>query len=463
MKIFSRKRYIFLAALFILLTSVACQTVTQYFNETANDPVLDEIDPLPTDTVIDRAKAEPDSVAEAVPTYEYESSAWDTHGLSAKKQQHLFDELWEIVNDEYLYPDFNGLDWAGVHDEYSAYIARGLSDQEFYFRMWEVIIRLGDDHSVFLDPYMLEEEEALYAGDLEYVGLGVITTYLPDPGIMTIEIIFPDSSAERAGLKPHDNILTMNGQSMAELYDEELGTVPPLQEIAKRNEAEFTIQTPGEEPRTMTLAFEKTNVLFPVPAQVFTSPDGQRIGYITLTTFTDPGIPEEFARQLRALGPLDGLILDNRINTGGYNTVAESVLSYFIEGEVGSFVSRNEARSLYIDPLEIYDSQNIPLVVLVGEGTMSFGEIFSGILKDQDRAFLIGNTTFGNIETLWGFELPYDTYIWLAHETFAPYHHSQEDWEQTGIVPHLEVDAPWHLYTPETDPAIQAALDYFDQ
>ena len=106
MKIFSRKRHIFLAALFVLLTSVACQTVTQYFNETMNEPVLDDIDPLPTDTIIDRAKAEPGSLADAVPTYdEYESSAWDTHGISATKQQRLFDELWEIVNDEYLYPD----------------------------------------------------------------------------------------------------------------------------------------------------------------------------------------------------------------------------------------------------------------------------------------------------------------------------------------------------------------------
>jgi len=50
-------------------------------------------------------------------------------------------------------------------------------------------------------------------------------------------------------------------------------------------------------------------------------------------------------------------------------------------------------------------SQQIPLVVLIGQATASYGEVFAGVLKDIGRAYLIGETTDGNVETLWGYDL----------------------------------------------------------
>jgi C-terminal processing protease CtpA/Prc len=102
-------------------------------------------------------------------------------------------------------------------------------------------------------------------------------------------------------------------------------------------------------------------------------------------------------------------------------------------------------------------------VVLIGLDTASFGEIFSGILKDQDRATLIGKTTEGNVETLWGYDFEDGSRAWIAHDTFRPVNHPEDDWEKSGIVPHLTVDSAWDLVTFETDPVIQAALDYFDR
>jgi C-terminal processing protease CtpA/Prc len=93
---------------------------------------------------------------------------------------------------------------------------------------------------------------------------------------------------------------------------------------------------------------------------------------------------------------------------------------------------------------------------------VSYGEIFSGILQDQSRAFIVGETTLGNVETLSPFDLDDGSRLWLAHESFRPLNNPNSSWEETGIVPDLEVAADWDLYTVETDPAIQAALDYLD-
>jgi hypothetical protein len=68
----------------------------------------------------------------------------------------------------------------------------------------------------------------------------------------------------------------------------------------------------------------------------------------------------------------------------------------------------------------------------------------------------------GNIETLWGYDFDDGSRLWIAHETFRPRDHPDQDWEQTGIIPDLEVIVNWDEYTTENDPAVLAALDYFD-
>ena len=102
------------------------------------------------------------------------------------------------------------------------------------------------------------------------------------------------------------------------------------------------------------------------------------------------------------------------------------------------------------------------MVVLVGPNTVSFGEIFSGILKDTHRAYLIGEKTDGNIEILWGYTFEDGSRAWIAHDTFRPVNHPEHDWEQTGIIPDLTIPVAWEEYSVKEDPAVQAALEYFD-
>jgi C-terminal processing protease CtpA/Prc len=163
---------------------------------------------------------------------------------------------------------------------------------------------------------------------------------------------------------------------------------------------------------------------------------------------------------LNKFGPLDGLILDNRENGGGSSDVLDPVLSYFISGTLGQFVSRTQKRPFMIKADSINNSQTVPLVVLVGEDTVSFGEIFSGILQDEGRAKIVGQTTLGNVETLRGYDFSDGSRVWIAQERFDPAK-SHADWEKTGIIPDVQASAAWDTFTFENDPAIKASLELF--
>jgi C-terminal processing protease CtpA/Prc len=88
--------------------------------------------------------------------------------------------LWSIVNDTYVYPDFNGLDWNAIRQEYRQKIEAGLTNEQFYLALSELITQLGDDHSFLLDPQQVAEQEAEYLGTYDYVGIGVLISAVPE-------------------------------------------------------------------------------------------------------------------------------------------------------------------------------------------------------------------------------------------------------------------------------------------
>jgi carboxyl-terminal processing protease len=274
--------------------------------------------------------------------------------------------------------------------------------------------------------------------------------------------IFRNSPAEEAGLHIHDSLLAVDGHPLVD----ESGFRRDLIVGKEGTSIELTVQTPGEEPRTIHITRRKITGELPVPYEVLTSPDGKRIGYILLTTFADSTVGPQVQAALEQMGkekPLDGLILDNRMNSGGMSDVVTAVLSPFVQGTVGFFVERQEKDAFEIPPMDIYGSQKLPLVVLVGEGTASFGEISSGLLQDLGRAYLIGEITNGNVEILRGFNFSDGSLAWIAYRTFRPLNNPELDWEKTGVIPDEIVPSAWEEFTLQTDPAVLQALLHFDE
>ncbi len=460
-----RKRFIF--STLLIITTISCQAVTRLTRLT------------PTFTSIPETTASTQTILTPSPsptfTVTYTPILPPTHTNTptitptirppvtpSMLQREIFEELWRIVRDDYLYPDFNGLDWNAIYQEYSQRIAAGITSDEFYITMDEMISRLGDDHSDFLTPKEAAEEDAEYAGNLDYVGIGVLLSAVPERQRAVILLTFPGSPAEEARLKSHDSILSVNGEP---ILDQD-GFLRDIVRGPEGTTITLMVQSPGELPRQVQLTRRRISGPIPVPYQVLISPKGLRVGYLLLVTFADSNIDEQLGEALQSMNreaPLDALIIDDRPNEGGVDTVLRGTLAYFTQGILGYFVSREGERPLEVVGRSIHRSQHIPLVVLIGPNTVSYGEIFAGILKDQQRAFLIGEPTEGNIETLWSYEFRDGSRAWIARETFRPFANPDENWEDTGILPHLTVIANWDEFTMENDPAIQAALNYFDQ
>ncbi|NOH11769.1 MAG: PDZ domain-containing protein [Chloroflexi bacterium] len=381
---------------------------------------------------------------------------------NVERQLEIFEDLWTVVNEEYVYQDFNGVDWAATKVEYQALIEAGLTADEFYVTLDEMIFSLGDEHSVYLSPELVAEEDAEFAGAFEYVGIGVYMQAVPERERALVLLVFPGTPAEAAGLKSRDSVLLVDGEPA-------IGADGFISE-AIRGEAgssvTLTVQTPGEEPREIIVSREALNVATPVPYEVLTSPAGQRIGYVLFASFADSTVDEALGEALRAMtadGPLDGLILDNRWNEGGYFDVLSNVLGYFMpDGTVGHFVSRYDQNEFDIRAEDINGSQGLPLVVMVGPGTVSAGEIMGGVLADFDRAYVIGETTFGNVESLSGYDFEDGSRAWIARETFRAFNNPDANWEDTGIIPDLTVTGNIDEFTLQDDPAVVAALEYFD-
>lgn len=376
-------------------------------------------------------------------------------------QVKIFNELWQIVRDEYLYPDFNGLNWNSIYLEYSARIGAGLYPEEFYRSMDEMISRLGDDHSYFLSPGQVIEEDAQFIGFHDYVGIGVLVSAVSDKEKAVILVTIPGGPAEQAGLQSRDSILTVDGEPVLDNN----GFLRDTIRGPEGSEVILTIQTPGQEPRQVSLTRDRVTGPVPVPYQILYTTANKRIGYIFMTGFADYNIDGQIREALEEMSteaPLDGLILDNRFNQGGINTVLQSALSYFTSGEMGYFISRFEERLFQVESQNIGASQTIPLIVLIGQETASYGEVFAGILKDTQRAYLIGEPTAGNIETLWGYDFEDGSRAWLAYETFRPYHNPEDDWESTGIIPHQVVLCNWSEVSIDNDKVLQSALVYLD-
>lgn len=457
----SRKRPLLLVPLLFFV--LACQIVSgsglqatapslQYTTPASPSTPSPTFTPLPTFTLTPTVLP-PTATVTATPTIVPTPSAL---------QLRVFEKLWRIVRDTYLYPDFNGLDWEAVGEEYRQRVEAGLTNDDFYAAMEEMIYRLGDDHSVFLPPEDAAAESAEFAGENDYVGIGVLTTVVPQRKRVTILVVFPASPAERAGLQPHDNILAVDGKPIVD----ENGYHRNLLRGPENSTITLTVQSPGGAPRQVEITRQRVTGAVPVPYTELATPEGKRVGYILLITFGDETVDDQVEQALKALtasAPLDGLIIDNRQNGGGADEVARGVLGFFTSGTLGHFVDRKHRRRAFnVIGSDINGSSKVPLVVMVGSGTVSFGEIFAGVLRDTGRAYIIGETTEGNLELLWGYDFEDGSRAWIAHETFQPRRHPEENWEQSGIVPDLIVPVNWDEVTLENDPAIQAALEYFD-
>ncbi|MDJ1178619.1 S41 family peptidase [Roseofilum sp. BLCC_M91] len=359
---------------------------------------------------------------------------WISPAYALTQEQKLYNEVWRIVNRSYLDETFNHQNWWFVRQKALKKPLR--TREQTYAAIDQMLKTLGDPFTRFLPPQSYRSLQVTTSGELSGVGLQIALD--PQTGLLTVIAPIAGSPAEMAGLQPRDRIMAIDGIPTRELTIEEAasrmrgptGTVVTL-----------TIERDRQEQESVEITRDHIT-LNPVIADLrsIDSKSGSiPIGYLRLTQFNAYASQElgQAIARLEEQGAA-GYILDLRNNPGGLLTAGIEIARQWIDrGTIVYVVNRQGV-------LESFDATGSaltddPLVVLVNHGSASASEILAGALQDNDRAQLLGETTFGKglIQSLFDLSDGSGLAVTIAkYET--PDHH---DINQLGIEPDRVVPA----------------------
>ncbi|MCY7382444.1 MAG: S41 family peptidase [Microcoleus sp. CAN_BIN18] len=297
----------------------------------------------------------------------------------------LVDEVWQIIDKSYVDGTFNQVDWKAVRNDY---LNRTYSsDEEAYKAIREMLKKLDDPYTRFMNPEEFKNMQVETSGEL--TGVGIQLTQDEETKKLVVISPIEDSPAFTAGIQAKDIITKIDGKTT-----EGMDTNQAVSLIRGLVNTEVTL-TILRETKEIDFKLKRAKIeIHPVRKSVQKSPIGE-IGYIRLNQFS-ANAASEMKSAIKDLEQkkVAGYILDLRANPGGllYGSI-EIARMWLKEGTIVSTVDRvGEADRQTANKLELTDK---PLVVLVDGGSASASEILSGALQDNKRAVLVGTKTFG--------------------------------------------------------------------
>ena len=299
----------------------------------------------------------------------------------------LYDDVWKIVNKKYYDPTNNCQDWAKWRYRYDHKLK---TNEDAYVAIDTMLSSLNDPYTRFLQPKEFSEETQSIKGSLKGIGTQI---GLRDGNLVVIAPL-EDSPAERAGILADDQILEINGESTkgisidvaADKIRGEKGTTVTL-----------LIQRKGVPNKVYSIVrdeIEVKSVSCKPPIEGTKIPDN--LQYIRLSSFISQNAIDEFKKTLAGYTSAGkkGYIIDLRSNPGGLLTNAITLSDMFLNG--GIIVSTVD-RMGYKDTIRAGREYvcDKPIVILINGGSASASEIFSGAMKDNNRALIVGEKSFG--------------------------------------------------------------------
>ncbi len=298
----------------------------------------------------------------------------------------LIDEVWQLIDRNYVDATFNQNDWRAVRQEY---LGRAYTDREqAYDAIREMLGKLNDPYTRFMDPQEFKNMQIDTSGELTGVGIQLAQ----DEKTKELIVVSPieDTPAFEAGIMARDVIVKIDGQSTEGM---DTNAAVNLIRGPEGSSVKLTIRRSGRE---MDFDLRRARIeLHPVRYSVQQGGQGEKVGYIRLTQFS-ANAADEMRSAIEDLESqqVQGYVLDLRINPGGLLYASVDIARMWIdEGVIVSTVDRQG-----ISEQETANGTAItdkPLVVLVDGGSASASEILSGALQDDKRAILIGSKTFG--------------------------------------------------------------------
>ena len=319
--------------------------------------------------------------------------SWVATGISSPAAASLedspktvVDEVWQVVNTQYVDKRFNQTDWLRTRQEL---LSRNYTDKkQAYEAIRQALEELGDSHTRFLDPEQYQELTSKTSGELS--GVGLRFNIEQQTNKLTVTELIENSPATQAGIQVGDQIVRINGKptslmtlkQASEEIQGKVGTQVSLY-VARKGRGAFDV--------TLT----RETIELPAVSHALKQEGSLRVGYIKLDEFSSHAA-EQMKQAIEDLNDeqVTGFVLDLRGNPGGLLFSSIDIARMWMpDGAIVRTVDREAGdKKEWANNTALTD---LPLVILVDRGSASASEILAGALKESKRATVVGSRTYG--------------------------------------------------------------------
>jgi carboxyl-terminal processing protease len=294
--------------------------------------------------------------------------------------QVLYQRGWRLIKDSYYDQKFNGQDWERWEHQYDGKLK---TSDDAHKAIETMLASLGDPYTRFLDRDAFDEEKSQIEAHL--FGVGMQLGMNKEHKVVVIAPI-ENTPAFNAGIQPGDEIIEVDskpvkGQSLDQVVKQIRGPI--------NTKVNITFMRKLDKKK---VALSRAEIPIRAVANAEILPGN--IAYIRLDSFISSKANQEMRAALRKMSSADGLILDLRNNPGGLLANAIEIANMFLDkGIIVSTIDADgykNSQSCSATPIS-----KQPMVVLINGGSASASEILSGALRDNGRAKLVGQKSFG--------------------------------------------------------------------
>ena len=341
----------------------------------------------------------------------------------------IIDEVWQIVNSEFVDREFNHIDWKIKRQEL---LGAEYTDQKTAYKAIRKSLKdLGDPYTRFLDPEEYEELTSQTSGELSGIGIRLGIDQKTSK-LIVVEPI-PNSPASEAGLKAGDHIVSVNGKSTKLMTLEQASA-----EIKGEVGTEVILEISRSEQPAFDVSIARAQIELPSVSYTLNQEQDSKVGYIKLDEFSSHAA-EQMQKAIQELSAkqASGFILDLRGNPGGLLFSSVEIARMWMEkGAIVSTIDRKGGNQEFSANGKALT--NLPLVVLVDGYSASASEILAGALKENHRAKVVGSRTYGKGTVQSVHALSDGSGLAVTIARYYP--PSGIDINQKGIAPDIKVD-----------------------
>lgn len=363
--------------------------------------------------------------------------------------KNIVDEVWQIVNLEYVDNTFNKVDWQATRQKLLS--KNYTSKEQAYTAIREALKPLGDPYTRFMDPEQFQALTSQTSGELSGVGIRLEL----HEKTKNLQIVTPieNSPAAKANLQPGDGIVAIDGKATKGMSLEEASSL-----IRGEVGTSVTLRISREGKAPFDVKLKRAQIELPAVRYSLKQEGQLRVGYISLNEFSAHA-PDQMQKAIQELDKqkVNAYVLDLRGNPGGLlNASVEIARMWIDKGLIVRTVDRKGGDQQF--SANNTALTKLPLAVLVDGNSASASEILAGALRDNKRATVVGSKTFGKAVVQSVHSLSDGSGLAVTIQHYYP--PNGEDIDHKGIMPDVSLElSKEQEQRLEADPSFRATND----